>query len=1047
MDTKALRLWGLSATRWLAGAATAVVALMPTPMARALPVDVPLAQLSIRTWDRRDGLSTNMIDAVVETPDGLVWFGTQTGLYALDGVAVRRFTTSTTPELPADAIEALAVDGDVLWIGTPRGLGRYEAGVFRRVGPDAGIGAVRVFSLVVPRPGELWAGTTEGQLIGRNGRFAPLTERPGGPPVRHVCPAVASSGDGDMLLACDGLYAYRGGILGPALAVPPGAHEVAVGPHGEVWVGFTHAGVLRIDGGRSRPVVARPDGVTALYVDREGALWVGGAGPKMQRIAPDGRIDEVTLPDGRVVAGVKAFWEEPDGAMLIASGDTGLVRLSAGMFRVLDRRSGGPPETAAVFEDRGGTVWLSDPNAPELVGVGAAGIVRYPLSLPALSHLETAAGTHYVGTPTGLMKIVGDHLEAVPLGHDAVIFSLVEAPDGAIWAAATADGLMRIAPDGAVTEVKRPDGGNVRSMTIALSRDRQRLWVGTERDLCSIDGVAHGVGAPLVCLGESAGVPSAASTVSLYEDAAGSLWVGTYEHGLFRVKNGHAAVLMRAQGLPFDTAYEVFEDAEARLWFSGPLGIARAPRTALDAVADGRAATASVRLFDTADGLPVDEAYGAGMMGYQTGDGRLWFSTPGGAVEVDPRVPDPPVAPLTTVIEELRVGDRELPLAGGAVPDEDRTLLVRYTAPTLTHPREVRFRYRLDGVDGAWVDAGDRRIAMYTSLPPGRHVFHVAALAAHGAGFGPEATFAIDVDAAFSETLAFRLLLLAAGLAVLYLGLRLRVAQHVAREAHLGQLVTARTSDLAAAKGELETLNASLAERVTDAVAKLRASERMAAYGHAVAGVAHEVRQPLFALSTTAFVLKDKLRDLPELRGNVALLDRETQRMNRVMDELLDFAKPTALLLGCCEVQALLDDAVEVFRAEHDPERVVPITVDGEPGIGAVRVDRDRLQQVVVNLLSNAKKHAVGMTGVVLRARDDAASVVIEVVDDGPAGIPAGMMSQIFDPFFTTGGTGLGLAIARRIVEEHGGTLTVSSEPGRTTFRIALPRGREADVG
>jgi two-component system sensor histidine kinase AtoS len=204
-----------------------------------------------------------------------------------------------------------------------------------------------------------------------------------------------------------------------------------------------------------------------------------------------------------------------------------------------------------------------------------------------------------------------------------------------------------------------------------------------------------------------------------------------------------------------------------------------------------------------------------------------------------------------------------------------------------------------------------------------------------------------------------------------------------------------------------------------------------------VAGVAHEVRQPLSALTTITFVLTDKLRERADLGREVTLLDHEVKRMAAMMDELLDFAQPAKLLVAPTAIVALFADAVETFRAESHRETPTVASTAG-PGLDAVILDRGRMVQVLVNLLQNARRHAAGITRIELRAHRVADDVVLVVENDG-AGIDAALLPNIFEPFTTGGrGTGLGLAIARKLVELHGGTIVVAT--GDTTrFTIRLP--------
>ncbi len=1022
----------------LLGIALAVAFVSARP-ALALDPDVPLAQVAFNTWDYREGLPTSTITTIARTNDGTIWLGSELGLIALDGVNVRRYTINNTPELPTDAIESLVTAGDVLWIGTSRGLVRYDDGKFTPIGPELGLPEASIELTFASTTG-LWVGTRIGVFIERDGRFVPLADADG-KPAKYVCSSMDQKSDGTMVLACGDMCTARGTQLVACRPIDGHPHQVAVAPDDSVWISVNDRGIYREVGGRPELVMPRVELAHALMFDSHGALWIAGVATSLQRRSPDGLVETLALPRDLGPAGTTALLEEPDGSMLIGTSNIGLLRLRSGAFRTFDRRSDGPETALAVFADRAETIWMSGEDLSELRGFGRTGQVRIASELPALSHTQTSDGRHYVGGPGGVSERVGDQLVPTPFEVEGTVLALASTKSH-LWIGTSTN--LYAARGTATTRIEGPRVGTdgplaLHGLSLLVSNSGTTLWVGTDLDLCRIDGVDQGLGAPPVCLSGQPNMP-VGMVLTLHEDRDGTLWAGTYSHGLLRIRDGRITVLTQRQGLFHDSHYAILEDAQERFWMSGPTGIVRVERAALDGLAEGRVNKVQARLFGTIDGLPVDETTGGGTCATQSRDGRMWFSTPRGVVMTNANAPDRvPMSP-STVIEQLEVDGETLSRTGGRVPPGERDLLVRYTAPTLERAADVKFRYRLDGVDRDWIDAGTRRVAMYTGLAPGSYDFTVEALAFGAKAYGPPARFTLELEAGFRETLAFKIVIAVALALLLYAGHRFRLSRLVARERQLEGLVNARTSELAVAQGELVAINASLAERVDSAVAELRQAERMAAYGHTVAGVAHEVRQPLFALGTTAFVLGDKLRDRPDVKADLQLLERETRRMNRVMEELLDFAKPRGLLLGPCNVVELVRDAIDVFRAEHDPETKVPISVTADDGLVDVRVDASRIQQVLVNLMSNAQKHAAGMTelSITCGRRDD--RVVIDVSDDG-VGIPESDRARVFDPFFTTGGTGLGLAIASRIIQEHGGTISIATATHArgTTFRISLP--------
>jgi signal transduction histidine kinase len=227
----------------------------------------------------------------------------------------------------------------------------------------------------------------------------------------------------------------------------------------------------------------------------------------------------------------------------------------------------------------------------------------------------------------------------------------------------------------------------------------------------------------------------------------------------------------------------------------------------------------------------------------------------------------------------------------------------------------------------------------------------------------------------------------------------------------------------------------------------------MSAMGMLVAGVAHEVRNPLFAISATLDLMEARFKERDEYRRFMSVLRTELDRLNGLMHGLLAYGKPmrtdqTEEEIGAVVAAAmqLCDDVARVARVEF--VNAVP------PSLPPVQVDKERLVQVFENLLQNAIQHspAGGAVAVAASLEHDAGRdwIGLSVCDSGP-GIPHEDLGHVFEPFFTRrrGGTGLGLAIVRRIVEEHGGIVAAANRSGggaEITVRLpcAASRGGEA---
>lgn len=229
---------------------------------------------------------------------------------------------------------------------------------------------------------------------------------------------------------------------------------------------------------------------------------------------------------------------------------------------------------------------------------------------------------------------------------------------------------------------------------------------------------------------------------------------------------------------------------------------------------------------------------------------------------------------------------------------------------------------------------------------------------------------------------------------------------------------------------------------------KVRRQERLASVGSLAAGIAHEIRNPLASLNGSIELLREELVLSEEHRNLMDIVLRETERLNTIITEFLDYARPTAGSAVPVPLAPLVQETVLLFKNSRDYRASIEIRCAVGDDI-VVSGDPARLRQVLWNLLINAAQAIVGSGAITVGADpmpDDADRVAITVSDTG-AGMTADQAKMIFDPFYTTktNGTGLGLAIVYRIVEDHRGVIDVASEPGKgTTFTVKLPIAPEA---
>ena len=242
-----------------------------------------------------------------------------------------------------------------------------------------------------------------------------------------------------------------------------------------------------------------------------------------------------------------------------------------------------------------------------------------------------------------------------------------------------------------------------------------------------------------------------------------------------------------------------------------------------------------------------------------------------------------------------------------------------------------------------------------------------------------------------------------------------------------------------AAADQLTEANKSLKE----AQAQVRRADRVAALGQLTAGLAHELRNPLATMKTSAEMLSRNVAAENELAREMAgFISDEVDRTNSLITRFLEFARPQHLRLEEIDLPAMLDRAIRRFEREKSgPAATVSVYTNYSPDTPPVALDSELMEHVFSNLLMNAAQASPPGGAVTVKTRQVDSTVEISVIDRG-SGIDSKNLENIFNPFFTTkpDGVGLGLAIVSKIVDEHGGQITVESTPGEgSVFRVYLP--------
>jgi len=805
---------------WLLGYALAGQALEPS---------TPLANYGRQTWVMENGLPQNTVQALVQTGDGLVWLGTEVGLVRFDGSGFQVFDRNSSPALPGNDIRCLlvAMDG-AFWIGTSEGLARWKDGTVKAFSTKDGLPGNGIRALVETSDRILWVWTDEGlaQLNGVD-HFVDATSATGLPAAAMT--AVTTDGAGRLWVTThDSAVSYLQGRW--AKPVPQEQLEPVFPKDGAMFIQAFKGGIAVANAGTAK-VSRRGTGtvmlteskelpgsrIQTMFQDHKGGFWFG-TNTGLARWS-DGKVQLLPVTDPLATASVLSLMEDREGNLWVGTETGGLHILRDQRFRTIGAREGLSSDAATtVVEDAAGTLWVgtsggglnairAESNAavethtshkdksvarvghPDPEGAGRpdssgteSRIRSYTvrdglLSDVILSLAAASNGDLWVGTPDGLNRIhagaVASFTSADGLPDD-FIRSLLADADGSVWIG-TRRGLTHWTnPVSGIADAKMETftqaNGLGSDLVGAMVRDsRGNLWVATFAGLSRLhDG-------KILNYTTANGLSSNVVTALLARND-GTLLIGTQEHG-WNLWDGQKFSAVAHNGLDRTTIHSILEDGSNHLWFATDNGIARCN-------CDMRGGCSHWIEFGTADGLRSREtATNSHPSAWRSRDGHLWFATPKGLVEVDPAhfsindVP-PPVA-----LERFAVDDIDQPLRGAAfsVPVQAGHVHFQfdYAGLSFIAPQKVRYRYMLEGFDRGWTEAGTRRTAYYTNIPPGRYTFRVQAANNDGLWNIDGAALAFELRPHFYQTIWFYALLLtlAVGIVAAVLKLRLRRAE------------------------------------------------------------------------------------------------------------------------------------------------------------------------------------------------------------------------------------------------------------------------------
>jgi ligand-binding sensor domain-containing protein/signal transduction histidine kinase len=718
-------------------------------------------QYNARLWQTDDGLPNNAVQAITQTRDGYLWVGTREGLARFDGTRFKTFDAKNTSELGNSTITALCADqAGALWIGSDGGgLVRFEDGVFLRYGKTNGLAGENIRVIYESRDGSIWIGTSTGLSQFKEGKFSNytrlyFTQEPS--LVSSIINSIVEDKDGSLWVATSGGLNHLQGKTIAAFTAANGLpnnvlRKVFLDKEGRLWIG-SNTGLALYENGVFHSSSTRhglsANFVTSICEDREGNLWVGTYGG-LNRFVDGSFVTELNN-EGTPYDQVNAVFEDREGSIWVGSKE-GLVQLTPRRFFTYTKRQGlSYDNIMSVSQDRAGSLWigtwgggLNQLKDGKVTAYGAANGVESPL---ILSTCEGRDGSLWVGAEYdgGLIRLKDGQFMRYT-AKDGLIGAgvkvIYEDRSGNLWLG-TSRGLSCL-QDGKFTNYTSTNSNLPGDIVRAICEDHAgRLWFGTE------GGLSRRGEGQFINFTTNEGLSDNVVN-ALYEDKEQNLWIGTDNGGLNRYKGNRITSCTMRQGLFSDRILEILEDDHGWLWMSCYKGVFRIHKKDLDDLDRGRAAIIACLAYGKADGMESAQCNGvAKPAGWKARDGRLWFPTTKGLVVVEPNLKlneIPPPVFIEAIIADKKKIDVEkwrLPaaqksngknavLAGDSaaitLPPGGGELEFQYGVLSFSSAEKDRFKYKLEGIDSDWTDAGTRRLAHYNNIYPGRYRFRVKA--------------------------------------------------------------------------------------------------------------------------------------------------------------------------------------------------------------------------------------------------------------------------------------------------------------------------------
>lgn len=1001
---------------------------------------------TVKRFTIDDGMPSNAVNDLLLASDGYIWIGTFGGLVRFDGVKYEIFNSINTPNFTNNSILHIFEDSKQrIWIGTNGGgLMCYDDGDFRHYDTDSITGSSVVTAVIEHPDGSIWAGTSNGVIILRDGvvkkprqevlmtvdvyamhfdrkgilwigsKFDGLYRMTSDTLTHHLggegfemktIRCITSDNEGKVWIGTD-LYVvwYEDGTFThapPSLGIPKGfINELAPQNDGRM-LAATEYGVFRYSEGRFRKLIndiqLPREIIQTVMMDRENSIWLGTyrGGLVMMR---QSKFHNILKFEGLPNAVINTIYEDNDRIFWIGT-DFGLARLQGDQLQayVLEGNAS-TNRIRDIYKDRQGRLWLA--------------------------------------TYHGLALFADGKVQKLYTTEDGLISNRIrrikEGTDGDIWLATTS-GISRMMSDGSIVNYHREHGLTNEFIMAMLFDSGGTLWIGTD-------------GGGLFRMEGETFVPVAYNTTivsdiifNLFEDKLGRIWLST---------NSGVALQQGEEFFPLGTSdraltssvYQTIEDKEGNFWLMSDRGVVSVNREILERhLRSPKGEPLTVKLYNRSDGMSSSQVTASSVSVLST-EGKVWTATLDGVTIIDPDFIPINKQPPPVLIEKFILDGNEVPLTETLViPPGKHRLDFYYTGLSFYAPEKLRFRFKVDPFDQEWVEAGNSREASYTNLPPGEYSFWVRAANNDGIWNYDGASIKVVKEPYFYQTWYFYAFIVIVLITIGMLVSRIRLVQYQRRNKELAIMVQKRTQNIRKQKEDIEEQKEEL-KRLNGIKDKL------------LSIISHDLRGPINSFEGILMLLGSNALSEEETRHLVGKLGNDVGRIKDLLENLLNWAKSQMQGIHPKPVKLrlynLVDDNINLMSSRMQQKELV---VRNEvPESFLALADLDMVKLIIRNLLSNAVKFTKEGGEILFSATEEGQDVVLAVQDSGE-GIATEDQQRLFDiaTHYTKSGTqleigsGLGLLLCKEFALKNNGDIWVSdsSKEKGTTFKVRLPRG------